>query len=214
MKSMNMVVLISGYGGNLQAIIDALEAEKLSGHIAAVISDKEDAYGLVRAQAHGIPAYALIPEKGEPREAYDERLLTLLKDLSPDLVVLAGFMRILSPRLVDYFAGHMLNIHPALLPKYRGLHTHERALEHGDTEHGATVHFVTNDLDAGPIIAQSKVLVKPNDDPDTLSDRVTRKEHKLYPQVIAWFMAGRLKMEGSKVILNDIVLPAHGILLD
>lgn len=137
-----------------------------------------------------------------------------MKDLSPDLVVLAGFMRILSSRLVDYYAGRMLNIHPALLPKYRGLHTHERALENGDTEHGATVHFVTNDLDAGPIIAQSKVQVKPNDDAETLGDRVTRKEHKLYPQVIAWFTAGRLRMEGSTVILNDIVLPAHGILID
>lgn len=214
MKAMNIVVLISGYGGNLQAIIDAREAEKWQGHITAVISDQESAYGLVRAQEHGIPAYALVAEKGEPREAYDERLLILLKDLSPDLVVLAGFMRILSPRLVDYYAGRMLNIHPALLPKYRGLHTHERALENGDTEHGATVHFVTNDLDAGPIIAQSKVQVKPNDDAEILGDRVTRKEHKLYPQVIAWFTAGRLKMEDSKVILNDIVLPTHGILID
>lgn len=214
MKPMNIAVLISGYGGNLQAIIDALEAEKLQGNIVAVISDKESAYGLVRAQLHGIPAYALTPEPGEPRAAYDERLLTLLEDVSPDLVVLAGFMRILSPRLVEHFSGRMLNIHPALLPKYRGLHTHERALENGDTEHGATVHFVTNDLDAGPIIAQSRVAVKPMDTPDTLSDRVTRKEHKLYPQVIAWFTAGKLRLDKSKVILNDIVLPAHGILLD
>lgn len=214
MMPTQIVVLISGYGGNLQAIIDAVEAEKISGQIIAVISDKEEAYGLVRAQEHRIPAYVLTPEKGEPRAVYDERLFTLLQDLNPDLVVLAGFMRILSPRLVDQYAGRMLNIHPALLPKYRGLHTHERAIENGDTLHGVTVHFVTSDLDAGPIIAYSTVPVKPHDTAETLGDRVTYKEHKLYSQVIAWFAAGKLKNEGSRVILNDIVLPKEGVMVD
>lgn len=214
MIPIKVVILISGHGGNLQALINAVEDEKIQANIIAVISDKENAYGLVRAQNHHIPAFALSPEPGEPREAYDERLLNLLKEMNPDLVVLAGFMRILSPRLVDYFAGKMLNIHPALLPKYRGLHTHERALMNHETEHGVTVHFVTNDLDAGPIIAQAKVPVKPHDTPDTLADRVTYKEHKIYPQVVAWFAQGKLKMDGARVILNDIVLPQQGILLD
>lgn len=210
---MNIAVLISGYGGNLQAIIHAQEAGLINGSLVAVISDQESAYGLTRAQMHGIPAFALTPEPGEAREAYDERLLALLQDLSVDLVVLAGFMRILSPRIVEHFAGRMLNIHPALLPKYRGLDTHKRALANKEREHGVTVHFVSTELDAGPIIAQCKVVVKPNDTPETLGDRVTRKEHILYSQVIAWYTAGQLRMEGSHVILNDIILPKQGILV-
>lgn len=208
--SLRIAVLISGNGSNLQAIIDAINNEKLDATIVGVISNKPQAYGLIRAQEADISSFSLIPEPGESREAYDERLANVLNSLSPDLIVLAGFMRILSPGLVEQFAGRIINIHPSILPKYPGLHTHEQALRNKDLEHGCSIHFVTDELDGGPIIAQTRVPVRKYDTLESLQKRVHAREHKLYPQVIQWFSKGRIQLKGNRVILNDIVLPDQG----
>jgi phosphoribosylglycinamide formyltransferase-1 len=208
---LDIVVLISGNGSNLQAIIDAIENHKLKANIKAVISDQENAYGLQRAQDAGIATYVLTAAKGEPRAAYDERLRSLLIEQSPDLIVLAGFMRILSPEFVKFFSGKIINIHPSLLPKYRGLHTHKQVLANKDTEHGVSIHFVTEDLDGGPIIAQTIIKVKTSDTEKILKQRVHRQEHKLYPQVINWFANKRIRLRNNQVLLDDIILPAQGL---
>jgi phosphoribosylglycinamide formyltransferase-1 len=191
-QPLGVLVLISGSGSNLQALIDAQADAPY--RIVAVISNVADAFGLERARHAGIPAEVLSHRTYGDRAAYDQALAGLIDRYGPDLVVLAGFMRILTPTFVARYAGRMMNIHPSLLPKYRGLHTHQRALEAGETEHGASVHFVTDELDGGPLIIQARVPVLPGDDAETLAARVLTREHRIYPQAVRWFAEGRLMM--------------------
>lgn len=185
-SSFKLAVLISGEGSNLQAIIDAIDAGTLNAHIEIVISNKASANGLNRAQQAGIPAVAVAPIKGQSREEYDQRLLDTLASLSPDLIVLAGFMRILSAKFVHTFAGQIINIHPSLLPAYKGMDTHQRVLNAGETHHGATVHFVTEELDDGEIILQSRITISADDNAESLQQRVHVEEHMIYPRAIQW----------------------------
>lgn len=208
-----VVVLISGNGSNLQALIDAQQGEEgLGGEIVAVISDKADAYGLERARQAGIKDLVLSPRDYTSREEYDQQLVRLVEEYQADLVVLAGFMRILSPAFVLRFHGRLINIHPSLLPKYKGLHTHRRALEAGENEHGLSIHFVTEELDGGPIILQAAVPVELDDDETTLAKRVQVKEHLLYPIVVRWFLQGRLQLLGNYPTLDGQPLPKQGVL--
>ncbi len=196
-----VAVLISGEGSNLQALVDAAGAGKLGAEIAVVVSDRAAARGLVRARNAGVPARHL-GGKGVARDAYDESLATLLAEYSPDLLVLAGFMRILSPTFVGRFDGRMLNIHPSLLPNYPGLDTHRRVLEAGERWHGATVHFVTADLDAGPSILQYRLPVRSDDTAESLAARVHVGEHFILPRTVEWFVGGRLRLENGSVMLD------------
>jgi phosphoribosylglycinamide formyltransferase-1 len=202
-----LVVLISGGGTNLQAIIDAASAD-LPVDIRAVISNEADAFGLERARRAGIETRVLDHRAFADREAYDAALAALIEEYKPGLVVLAGFMRILTAGFVRHFHGRMLNIHPSLLPRYRGLDTHARVLAAGDREHGATVHFVTEELDGGPLIVQARVPVRANDDAQTLAHRVLEKEHLIYPAAIRWFAEGRLRLDDHRVTLDGKPLAA------
>lgn len=181
-----LAVLISGEGSNLQAIIDAIGAGTLNARIEIVISNKASANGLNRAQQAGIPAVVVAPVKGQSRVEYDQRLLDTLAPFSPDLIVLAGFMRILSADFVHAFTEKIINIHPSLLPAYKGMDTHQRVLDAGETHHGATVHFVTEELDDGKIIIQSRIKIGPDDDAESLQQRVHLEEHVIYPRAIQW----------------------------
>lgn len=193
----NVVILISGRGSNMQAIVDA----QISGaQIAAVISNRPDAAGLAWAAAHGI-ATAVVDHKAfANREAFDQALADCIDSYQPDLVVLAGFMRILTPEFTRHYEGRMLNIHPSLLPAFPGLHTHERAIAEGCKVAGCTVHFVTAELDHGPIVAQGVVSVADDEDADSLAAKVLTIEHQLYPQAVADFVAGRLQIRGNRVV--------------
>ena len=198
MSKLPLVVLISGSGSNLQSIIDAATSD-LPVEIKAVISNKAEAYGLERARTAGIETRVLDHKEFPDRDSYDRALGDLIEEYQPGLVILAGFMRILTPALVNRFHGRMFNIHPSLLPKYRGLHTHQRALEAGDKTHGATVHFVTEELDGGPLIIQAQVPILEQDDPDTLAARVLKQEHTIYPLAIRMFAEGELRMQEGVV---------------
>jgi phosphoribosylglycinamide formyltransferase-1 len=189
-----VVVLISGGGSNLQALIDG-EQRDLPIRIRAVISNEPDAFGLERARRAGIQTRVLSHRDYGSREDYDAALGALIDEFEPGLVVLAGFMRILTPSFVARFQGRLLNIHPSLLPKFRGLHTHQRVLEAGETVHGASVHFVTEELDGGPVVLQARVSVEPEADADRLAARVLSREHEIYPQVVRWVAEGRLRMD-------------------
>lgn len=203
-----LVVLISGTGRNLQAIMDAIAAGCLRAQLAAVISNRDDAYGLERARRAGIPALAL-PSSGLDREAYDAALAGHIDTYSPDMLALAGFMRILSAGFVQRYRGRMLNIHPSLLPKYRGLHTHERVLAAGERWHGASVHFVTDELDGGPVVLQGRVRVRVDDDTATLAQRVMNEvEMHIYPRALAWLADGRLRMVDGAAWLDGERLDA------
>ncbi|ACX88930.1 phosphoribosylglycinamide formyltransferase [Pectobacterium parmentieri] len=206
----NIVVLISGHGSNLQALIDACKNGRLKGKIAAVFSNNAEAYGLERAQNAEIPTCVLNPEDFADRAAFDAALANEIEQYQPALVILAGYMRILSPEFVATFAGKMLNIHPSLLPKYPGLHTHRKALENGDNEHGTSVHFVTDELDGGPLILQAKVPVFTDDTEESLSERVKTHEHTIYPMVINWFLNGRLVMRDNEAWLDSVRIPPQG----
>lgn len=205
-----IVVLVSGNGSNLQAILDACQQGRINGSVAAVFSNKADAYGLERAREADVPAHALTASQFADREAFDRQLMLEIDAYAPDLVVLAGYMRILSPAFVQRYAGRMLNIHPSLLPKYPGLHTHRQAIENGDDEHGTSVHFVTEELDGGPVILQAKVPVFADDSEADVSARVQHQEHAIYPLVVSWFMAGRLAMRDDRAWLDGEPLPAEG----
>lgn len=206
--ALGLIVLISGSGTNLQAIIDACEDGALPARIKAVVSDKPEAFGLERAERAGIETRVLQAPGFADREAYDRALGELLDRLQADLVVLAGFMRILTAGLVKTWAGRMLNIHPSLLPAYRGLHTHQRVLDAGEAFHGTSVHFVTEELDGGPVIAQARLAVQPDDTAETLNRRVQALEHRMYPRVIGWYAEGRLKMVGDSVQMDGKILEA------
>lgn len=193
---MKVVVLISGSGSNLQALIDGAQAD-LPIHIRAVISNEPNAFGLERARGAGIETRVLNHRDYRSRQDYDAALSVLIDEFEPGLVVLAGFMRILTPAFIARFQGRLLNIHPSLLPKFRGLHTHQRALAAGETVHGASVHFVTEELDGGPVVLQARVPVEPGDDPERLAARVLKQEHRIYPQAVGWFAQGRLGLDAA-----------------
>ncbi|WP_019625505.1 phosphoribosylglycinamide formyltransferase [Thioalkalivibrio sp. ALJT] len=203
-----LVVLISGRGSNLGALIEACEQGRLPATIVGVISNRPDAGGLEFATRHGIPSQVLDHRTYPSREAFDTDLARVIEDYAPDLVILAGFMRILTPAFVDRFTGRLLNIHPSLLPKYRGLHTHARALANGERVHGASVHFVTPELDGGPVIMQARVPVAPDDTPDTLAARVQRAEHHLYPEVVRRLCSGEIQWAGRILQADGTPLPA------
>ncbi|HEY1847142.1 MAG TPA: phosphoribosylglycinamide formyltransferase [Buttiauxella sp.] len=205
-----IVVLISGNGSNLQAMIDACKTKKINGTLAAVFSNKADAFGLERAAEAGIPGHALSASQFADRAAFDRQLMHEIDAYAPDVVVLAGYMRILSPEFVAHYSGRLLNIHPSLLPKYPGLHTHRQALDNGDTEHGTSVHFVTDELDGGPVILQAKVPVFEGDDEDEITARVQHQEHAIYPLAVSWFIEGRLAMRGNAAWLDGKELPPQG----
>ena len=199
----NIVILISGRGSNMEAIVHAAQAEQWPARVVAVISNRADAKGLEFAAGRGI-ATAVVPSKEyASREAFDAALQAEIDRFSPDLVLLAGFMRILTPAFVDHYRDRMLNIHPSLLPSFKGLHTHQQALEAGVKLHGATVHFVTPELDHGPIVAQAAVPVLEGDTEDKLAVRVLAQEHQIYPQSVRWFIEDRLNVSGGKVTVKD-----------
>lgn len=212
--SARIVVLISGSGTNLQAIIDACKAKNYPGEVVAVVSNKADAYGLVRAQESNIPTQALSHKAFDSREEYDLALIDTINQYTPDLVILAGFMRILTPAFVKAYQGKLLNIHPSLLPKYQGLNTHQRAIDAGDDVHGVSVHFVTEELDGGPVILQAKVPVFENDIAEDLALRVHEQEHRIYPLVVKWFCLNRVLMQGENALMDGNILPQYGYASD
>ncbi|MDP2574000.1 phosphoribosylglycinamide formyltransferase [Vibrio penaeicida] len=206
----NIVVLISGNGSNLQAVIDACENGSIEGKVSAVFSNKADAYGLERAKRSGIDARAVSHKDFESREAFDLALMGEIDQYQPDLIILAGYMRILSEGFVRHYMGKMINIHPSLLPKYPGLNTHQRAIDAGDKEHGTSVHFVTEELDGGPVILQAKVPVFENDSAEALAERIQTQEHRIYPLVAQWFVTNRLAMQDGKAVLDGHILGENG----
>ncbi|ATQ75530.1 phosphoribosylglycinamide formyltransferase [Massilia violaceinigra] len=199
----NIVILISGRGSNMEAVVHAAREEQWPARIAAVISNKADAKGLEFAQSHGIPTAVVANKEFATREAFDAALQETIDRFAPDLVVLAGFMRILTPGFVAHYDGRMLNIHPSLLPLFPGLHTHQQALDAGVARHGATVHFVTAELDHGPAVLKAEVDVLPGDTPDTLAARVLVQEHTLYPRAIRLFVEDRLSIANGDVRIAD-----------
>jgi len=201
-KKPNIVVLISGSGTNLQAFIDAVDNGSLNANIAAVISNKPDVKGLERAALANIPAEVIEHTKFDSREAFDSALADRIDHYQPDLIILAGFMRILTADFVNRHWGKILNIHPSLLPKYPGLNTHQRAIDAGDAEAGTTVHFITPELDGGPTIVQAKVPVMADDTAENLAARVLIQEHKIYPMAAEWYCQGRLTLTNSGVLLD------------
>nr|WP_218169441.1 phosphoribosylglycinamide formyltransferase [Pseudomonas gingeri] len=206
----NVVVLLSGTGSNLQALIDDVRTGGNPARIAAVISNRADAYGLQRARDAGIDTRSLDHKAFEGREAFDAALIELIDTFNPQLVVLAGFMRILSADFVRHYQGRLLNIHPSLLPKYKGLHTHQRALDAGDAEHGCSVHFVTEELDGGPLVVQAVVTVESDDSAQSLAQRVHTQEHRIYPLAVRWFAEGRLSLGDRGALLDGQLLAASG----
>jgi phosphoribosylglycinamide formyltransferase-1 len=206
-----IVVLISGRGSNLQAIIDAVRDDGLPVVIRAVICNRPTAPGLELARRAGIESRVLNHRDYADRAGYDAALMTLIDGYDPGLVVLAGFMRILSDAFVRHYSGRLINIHPSLLPAFTGLDTHARALAAGAAEHGATVHFVTEKLDSGPIVVQARVPVKPDDTAETLAARVLEQEHRIYPLAIRWFADGRLTVAGNRVLLDGAQRPEQGL---
>lgn len=205
-----IVVLISGSGSNLQSFIDSASNGALPANIAAVISNRPDAYGLQRAAQAGIATAGLDHKGFANREDFDRALIELIDPYQPDLVILAGFMRILTPGFVQHYLGRLLNIHPSLLPKYPGLHTHQRAIEAGDSHAGATVHFVTEELDGGPAIIQAQVPIQTNDTAESLAKAVLIEEHKIYPLAATWFAEGKLQLQPDGVVLNGEKLSEQG----
>ncbi|MBA4108260.1 MAG: phosphoribosylglycinamide formyltransferase [Leptothrix sp. (in: Bacteria)] len=195
----NIVILISGRGSNMEAIVEACASEHWPARVAAVVSNKAEATGLRFAADRGIATASVDHRRFDTREAFDAELARTIDGFAPDLVVLAGFMRILTESFVRHFEGRMLNIHPSLLPAFPGLHTHQRAIEAGCKLAGATVHFVTPELDHGPIVAQTAVPVLADDTPDSLSARVLVQEHLLYPRAVRWFVEGSLAINGHRV---------------
>ena len=199
---MKAVILISGNGSNLQSIID--HADKIDLQISAVISNRDNAFGLQRAQSANINTYFVDSKIFNSRDAFDNELISIIDKLDVELIILAGYMRILSPVFINHFSGKILNIHPSLLPKYPGLNTHQRAIDACDKEHGATVHFVTEKLDEGPIISQETVQVDTTDTEKSLAEKVLQREHILYPKVIHWYTQRRLKL------INEVTATLDG----
>ncbi|HEU5468685.1 MAG TPA: phosphoribosylglycinamide formyltransferase [Steroidobacteraceae bacterium] len=199
---LSFAVLISGRGSNMLALERATRDGRIDGRVATVISDRADAAGLAAARERGLATAIVAPERGEDRAGYGRRLGAAVAESGARLVALAGFMRILDGGFVRAWEGRMLNIHPALLPAYRGLHTHRRALEAGEAWHGCTVHFVTEELDAGPAVIQGRLAVRRGEDEAALSGRVQRLEHIIYPRAVGWFAAGRLECRGGEAWID------------
>jgi len=195
------VVLISGSGSNLQSLID--HSKNINLQISCVISNNSDAYGLERAKKANIATKILDHNEFSSRESYDKSLREIIEKYNPEVIILAGFMRILTANFVNHFLGKVLNIHPSLLPKYPGLHTHQRALDAGDKMHGVSVHFVTPELDGGPIIAQKQIEVYSDDDANSLAKRLLKEEHIIYPKVVQWFTESRLNLKDNKAYLDE-----------
>ncbi len=203
---LRLAVLISGNGSNLQAIIDAVEANSLNAEIKAVISNNNQAHGLLRATRHGLHTWVIDHRDYADRKQFDDVLQHYLQTIDPDIIVLAGFMRILGARFVEAFADRILNIHPSLLPAYKGLNTHQRVLDDGATEHGVSVHLVTAELDDGPIIAQTSYAVERGDTAEDLAARGHRVEHRLYPQVLRWLADKTLTIDGGRIYHDQALL--------
>ncbi|MEN8821539.1 MAG: phosphoribosylglycinamide formyltransferase [Abyssibacter sp.] len=202
-KPARLVVLISGTGRNLQALIDAQAMGQLGAQIVHVVSNRPKVPGLDRAAAAGIPTSVVDHQDYPSREAFDTALAEVVEACHPDVIALAGFMRILTPGFIRRFAGRLLNIHPSLLPKYRGLHTHRRALEAGDREHGASIHFVTEELDGGPVVLQGRIHIGSTDTPDTLARRVMEEiELQIYPAAVRWMADGRLQLCDGRALMD------------
>jgi phosphoribosylglycinamide formyltransferase-1 len=212
-RQVSLGVLVSGGGTNLQAIIDAIEAKRLDAAIRVVVSNRPDAFGLTRAKNHNIPAAVLDHKKFSGREAYDEALVAILKERGVELVVLAGFMRLLSPVLVQAYSNRIMNIHPALLPSFGGLHGQKQALEYGVRLAGCTVHFVNEECDQGPIIIQAVVPAYPDDTEESLSARILKQEHRIYPKAIQLYAEGRLRVVGRKVLVDGLTREEDGALV-
>ena len=208
-KPCNIVVLISGSGSNLQAIMDDL-ANHPRARISAVISNRADAYGLLRAEKAGITTHVLNHKDFADRLAFDTALIQVIDQHQPNLVVLAGFMRILTPEFTRHYAQRLLNIHPSLLPKYKGLNTHQRAIAAGDQEHGCSVHFVTEELDGGPVVIQAVLPITADDNAEQLAQRVHALEHQIYPLAVRWFAEGRLQLNPQGAMLDGQVLASSG----
>ena len=198
---MNGVVLISGNGSNLQSIIDNVKSIDLT--ICCVVSNKMDAFGLKRAAKVGIPCVALDETLFDSKLGFDQEIMKVIDNYQAEVIILAGYMRILSADFISKYSGKILNIHPSLLPKFPGLNTHQRAIEASEKKHGASVHFVTEEVDGGPVIAQQSVNIDSTDNPQTLAKKVLEKEHILYPQVIRWYTQGRLKLLNNKTVILD-----------
>lgn len=208
------VVLISGNGSNLQAIIDAQKAGKISGQICGVICNKADAYGLERAKKAGIPTFVFLRKDYENNLAMDLAIAEQIEKLGAELIVLAGYMKILTAEFTQRFDGKILNIHPSLLPKYPGLNTYERAMEAAETEHGMTIHFVNEEVDAGAIVLQAKVPIYPEDSIEDVQARVVEQEHCYYPLVVEWFCSNRLVANAGKAYLDGEELALTGYAAD
>ena len=213
-----IVVLISGNGSNLQAIMDGCSSNAIAGQVVAVVSNRPNVYGLQRAADADIANAVLDHKQFETRDDYDLALIELIDKYQPDVVILAGFMRILTANFVNHYQGKMLNIHPSLLPKYQGLNTHQRAIDNGDKEHGVSVHFVTEELDGGPVGLQAKVPIFPEDSADDLAQRIHVQEHRIYPMVTDWLCRERLKMQAQDgefiAILDHHILAKQGYAID
>ena len=198
---MNGVVLISGNGSNLQSIIDNAKSIDLT--ICCVVSNKMDAFGLKRAAKVGIPCVALDETLFDSKLGFDQEIMKVIDNYQAEVIILAGYMRILSADFISKYSGKILNIHPSLLPKFPGLNTHQRAIDASEKKHGASVHFVTEEVDGGPVIAQQSVNIDSTDNSQTLAKKVLKKEHVLYPQVIGWYTQGRLKLLNNKTVILD-----------
>lgn len=212
MQKIRLVALISGRGSNLQAILDAAAGGELPVDVRAVISNRPEAYGLERARRAGIETTVVDHQSFSDRNGFEAALAAAIDAHRPDLVVLAGFMRILSAEFVERYRARLLNIHPSLLPKFRGLHTHQHALIAGEREHGASVHFVTPEIDSGPVIVQARVPVLPDDTPETLAARVLEQEHRIYPLAIRWFAEGRIELRDDTVLFDGTPLSTPKVL--
>ena len=210
-KHAAVVILISGRGSNMQAVIDQVRARELPIELSAVISNHPGAQGLKRAREAGIPTRVVDDREFKTRAEFEHALMQCIDACHPQLVALAGFMRVLSNDFVDHYAGRLINIHPSLLPRFRGLSTHERVLQSGATQHGASVHFVTGEVDAGPVIVRAAVPVHPDDTPETLAMRVLKEEHRIYPLAIRWFVEGRLTVRDGRVLLDAKQRPEQGL---
>ncbi|MCK5917085.1 MAG: phosphoribosylglycinamide formyltransferase [Cocleimonas sp.] len=206
MSKSRLIVLISGSGSNLQAIIDHIDAGEINANILSVISNKANAYGLERAKAAGIATAIVDHTQYDSRELFDQSLAEIIDQSSPDIIILAGFMRILTETFVMRYVGKLINIHPSLLPLYRGLHTHKRALQDKTTQHGASVHFVTPELDAGAVIVQGVVSIKNNDNEETLAARVHQIEHIIYPQAVKLLTENKVELKADHVYINNQLL--------
>lgn len=212
-RQISLGVLISGSGTNLQAIIDAIEEKRLDAVIRVVISNKADAFGLVRAKNHRIATEVVDHRKFPSREAYDQALIDVLQSRQVELVVLAGFMRLLSPLFVRTFSNRIMNIHPSLLPAFPGLHVQRQAVEYGVRFSGCTVHFVNEECDEGPIIIQAAVPVFPDDTEESLSAKILREEHRIYPKAIQLYAEGRLHVVGRKVLVDQLSKGTEEVLI-